>query len=65
MTLPLFNTGQSVSFTQTRLFLAPGAYRVVSALPATDGRVQYRVKSNDEAFDRIVDESNLEALNEA
>jgi len=61
MALPLFNPGQIVSFTRASHFVAPGAYKVVSALPPSGSEIQYRVRSIDEAFDRIAGESALEA----
>lgn len=62
MTLPLFSPGQGVSFTRAVHFRAAGAFNVVRALHSDDGRIQYRVRSKDEAFDRIADESSIEAL---
>jgi hypothetical protein len=37
-------------------------YRVVSALPKETGPQQYRVRSDGETHDRIVDEVRLEAV---
>jgi hypothetical protein len=37
-------------------------FRVVSPLPREAGPQQYRVRSEGEAFDRIVDEARLEVV---
>lgn len=59
-----FAAGQRVSLVGARSFSASapqGAYRVVAALPKERGPQQYRVRSEGEAHDRIVDEVRLEA----
>ncbi|MCX5493893.1 hypothetical protein OSH11_04190 [Kaistia dalseonensis] len=43
---------------------APGTYRVVSVLPESAGRLQYRIKSELERHERVVDESQLHAVSE-
>lgn len=57
-----FGTGQRVSILRSGSFSAPtGTYRVVRALPQERGPRQYQVRSETENFDRIMDESRLEA----
>jgi len=57
-----FGDGQRVSILRSGAFSAPGgSYRVVRALPLEKGPQQYRVKNDAESFDRIMDESRLEA----
>jgi len=57
-----FSAGDRVSVARGGGVGGPsGAYRIVGALPVESGRRQYRVRSDGEQFDRIVDESRLEA----
>lgn len=63
MTRTKFGAGQRVAILRSGAFTAPsGSYRVVSALPLERGPQQYRVKNETESFDRIMDESRLEAV---
>jgi hypothetical protein len=58
-----FSAGQRVSVTRANSFAAPGgSYRIVRALPLESGPQQYRVRNDNEMFDRIVEESRLEAV---
>lgn len=60
-----FAAGQRVSLVGARSFsagAASGGYRVVAALPKETGPQQYRVRSDGETHDRIVDEVRLEAV---
>jgi hypothetical protein len=41
---------------------AGGDYKVLRELPESGGEVQYRIKSGRETHERIVNESDLEAL---
>lgn len=41
---------------------ATGTVSVVSALPREAGPQQYRVRADGETFERIIDESRLEAV---
>lgn len=62
MALPRFSAGERVSIVRTRTFTAAeGAYRILQALPMERGPQQYRVRNDSENFDRIVEESRLEA----
>jgi hypothetical protein len=62
MTSTKFGAGQRVSILRSGAFSAPGGtYRVVRALPLESGPQQYRVKNDTETFDRVMDESRLEA----
>lgn len=57
--------GQHMSLVGARSFSAnapKGVYRVVAPLPKERGPQQYRVRSDGEFHDRIVDEVRLEAL---
>lgn len=63
MTRTKFGAGQRVSILRSGAFSAPtGSYRIVSALPLERGPQQYRVKNETENFDRVLDESRLEAV---
>lgn len=60
-----FSAGQRVSLVGERSFSASaprGVYRVVAALPRETGPQQYRVRSDGETHDRVVDEVRLEPL---
>jgi hypothetical protein len=60
-----FAAGQHVSLVGAHSFSASaprGVYRVVAALPKDNGAQQYRVRSDGETHDRIVDEVRLEAV---
>lgn len=60
-----FAAGQHVSLVGARSFSASaprGMYRIVAAMPITTGPQQYRVRSDGETHDRIVEETRLEAL---
>lgn len=62
MAQPRFSAGARVSVVRSRTFTAAeGDYRVLQALPMERGPQQYRVRSDKESFDRIVEESRLEA----
>lgn len=57
-----YGAGQRVSVLRGAGFaVPPGSYRVVGALPRGDGPQQYRIRNDNEMFDRIVDEARLEA----
>lgn len=58
-----FGAGQRVSILRSGAFSAPaGRYRIVSVLPLESGIQQYRVRSDGEQFDRVMDETRLEAV---
>lgn len=58
-----FGAGQRVSILRSGASLAPlGSYIIVNALPRERGPQQYRVKNETENFDRVLDESRLEAM---
>jgi hypothetical protein len=59
-----FHTGQSVRLrpSMLRRSAAAGDYKVLRELPESGGEVQYRIKSGREAHERIVNESELEAI---
>ncbi len=57
-----FSAGERVAITRAVGFSAPAsACRIVAALPRESGPQQYRVRSESEGFDRIIDEARLEA----
>jgi hypothetical protein len=57
-----FSAGERVSIARGASVGAPaGQFRVVSALPLGVGPQQYRVRSETEQFDRIVDEPRMQA----
>lgn len=57
-----YSAGQRVAVLRGAGFAAPpGSYRVVGALPRESGPQQYRIRNDNEMFDRIVDEARLEA----
>lgn len=59
-----FAAGQHVSLVDARTFSASapqGVYRVVSAMPLVMGEQSYRVRSDTETHDRVVEESRLQA----
>lgn len=57
-----FAVGQIVHYTGPVLGRgsAAGSYRVVRLLPPDGGDYQYRIKSTNEAFERVAKESQLE-----
>lgn len=57
-----FAVGKLVRFTRLMPLLntVPGSYEVLAQLPARDGEVQYRIKSEREPYQRIVKEAELE-----
>jgi len=58
-----FGAGQRVAVVRASGFAAPtGTYRVVTALPRESGPQQYRVRNENETFDRVMDEIRLEAI---
>ena len=57
-----FSAGQRVSMTRGAVFAAPGGgCQIIAALPREAGPQQYRIRTEGENFDRIVDEVRLEA----
>lgn len=58
-----FSAGQRVSVARGSGFGGPsGFFSIIRALPREAGPQQYRVRSDGETFDRIVDEARLEAV---
>jgi hypothetical protein len=63
MAQPRFSAGERVSLVYSKAFTAPaGIYRIVRALPRESGPRQYRIKNETENFERVVDESRIEAF---
>ena len=55
-----FKIGQAVDLiTSTARSAASGRYEIISLRPADGGDPQYRVKSKNEAHERVVSESDL------
>lgn len=62
---PKFAAGQTVQMLGSRSGgWLPASGIVVRALPSAGGPIQYRVKSEGEAFERVVDESRLTGVAE-
>ena len=57
-----FRLGQTVYFTAKPLghMTANGSYQIVKLLPSDGEEHQYRIKSTDEAFERVAKESQLD-----
>ena len=57
-----FRLGQTVYFTAKPLghMTANGSYQIVKLLPSDGEEHQYRIKSTDEAFERVARESQLD-----
>jgi hypothetical protein len=57
-----FHIGQTVYFTSRPIghMAANAPYQVVKLLPSDGADYQYRIKSADEAFERVAKESQLE-----
>jgi hypothetical protein len=55
-----FKVGQTVDLIRSTFrSAAEGTYHIVSLRPAEDGNIQYRIKSDSEAHERVVSESDL------
>jgi len=58
-----FSAGQRVQVTRAHTFgAASGFCSVLNPLPREAGPQQYRVRGDEESFDRIIDEARLEAV---
>ena len=56
-----FRIGQTVYFTAKPLWhMASGGYQIVKLLPSDGEEHQYRIKSTEEAFERVAKESQLD-----
>lgn len=57
-----FSAGERVSISRgPGVGMPAGVFRVLSALPQGSGPQQYRVRSDGEQFDRIIDEPRMQA----
>jgi hypothetical protein len=55
-----FKVGQTVGLVPSTVRSTPkGDYKIVSMRRTEDGTAQYRIKSKDEAYERVVAESDL------
>ena len=54
-----FKVGQTVGMVPSVRSGGKGAYQIVSRRLSEDGTKQYRIKSKDEAYERVVAESDL------
>ena len=43
-------------------FAGPGAYEILAQLPERDGKLQYRLKSGSEPYERVATEDELEPV---
>lgn len=57
-----YRIGQRVEFLNGTLPVAPGTYEVVRLLPSEGGEPQYRIKSEQEAYERVAREDQLGRL---
>ena len=58
-----FHLGQTVEYHAPRGIDVPrGAYLVTAKLPERDGQLEYRIRSANEPFDRMVREFELQAM---
>lgn len=58
-----FKVGQRVTMDRSKIFSsAPGAYVIVAALPESGGRLQYRIKSELEKYERVAEQSQLHGM---
>ena len=58
-----FRTGQTVRLCRSPYRSgATGEYKIVRRLPGDGGEVEYRVKSLNEPYERVVKESDLERI---
>ena len=59
-----YSIGQHVVFSSKQLVkVAPGQYEVRALLPLNRGRLQYRLKSELERYERVVSEDELTQIN--
>ncbi len=56
-----FRIGQSVTIDSPMIQQKPGKFRITARLPPTGSHLQYRVKHEGEAFERVVSEHQLSA----
>jgi hypothetical protein len=58
-----FVSGQSVRLSRASRFtlVAPGDFKITRLLPESAGELQYRVRSDKEAYERVVGQNELEA----
>lgn len=57
-----FNAGARVRVTRGGIGAPNGNVSIVRALPKEAGPQQYRVRADGESFERVVEESRLEAV---
>ena len=58
-----FSAGQRVSIGRGGAFSSlSGSFRIVAVLPEEAGGQKYRVRSDGELFDRVIDEARLQAV---
>jgi hypothetical protein len=61
MAHPKFSAGDRGAVARGGFGAPSGFVRIVSALPREAGPQQYRVRSESETFERVIDEARLEA----
>jgi len=57
----LFTTGQSVRL-KNAVLLAGNVYRITASLPPTGASPQYRIRNENETFERMASEADLELV---
>lgn len=62
MAVELLAAGQRVSASSFGGATSAGVYRIVRAQPLEGRPLQYRIKSDAESFERVVDASRLQVL---
>lgn len=62
----IFAVGQTVRLKDGFLMVPsklPGTYRITATLPPRGDMLQYRIRSDDERYERVATEDSLEAVN--
>ncbi|MAS05668.1 MAG: hypothetical protein CL534_13440 [Ahrensia sp.] len=65
MSSHFFALGDVVCFQSRSLVKLPDSFEVTALMPQRDGVVQYKIKSEYEQFERVVQEDDIELVNSA
>ncbi|QKV17504.1 hypothetical protein [Oricola thermophila] len=57
-----FSVGDLVCYRSRTLMKMPDSFEVSAVLPPREGIVQYRIKSEHEAYERVVGEDDIEPV---
>ena len=63
MSSHFFALGDVVCFQSRSLVKLPDSFEVTALMPQRDGVVQYKIKSEHEQFERVVQEDDIELVN--